>query len=117
MSSPGWSAETFQARTSGDRQRALAAPVPCLTLLSEPMVVDRGGILSPDYQELDVPLIRLAFDYGGVRVRAADPLDRIFLPASSARNKSRNVRSPSPRTTTSTSSEGSSQASGARLGS
>jgi superfamily II DNA or RNA helicase len=49
-----------------------AGPVPCLRLFSDRITVDRGKGFLEAYEELEAPLIELAFDYGGTRVAAAD---------------------------------------------
>jgi superfamily II DNA or RNA helicase len=51
--------------------------VPCLRLFAAPVLVSTRAGLGSDCDELTLPLIALSFDYGGTRIRAADPRDRL----------------------------------------
>ena len=88
------------------RQHAPAIScVPCVRLFAERVLVTRLEGLSCKVDEAFVPLVELAFDYGGTRVRANDDRMRIFrsaagghveaLPTGTARPSARRVRSSS----------------------
>jgi superfamily II DNA or RNA helicase len=51
---------------------------PRLALSSKKLVVNRGSVLEPDYQEALVPLAVLTFDYRGTLVRASDARENFF---------------------------------------
>ncbi|ACY12817.1 DEAD/DEAH box helicase [Haliangium ochraceum] len=55
-----------------------ASCVPCIRLFRESLLFDSGDGWSADYQEVDVAVIQLGFEYSGVRVRMGDPVDRVF---------------------------------------
>jgi len=49
-----------------------------LRLFQERLLVNRGEALRPDFQELQVPVIELSFDYPGVSIAGDDPRPRYF---------------------------------------
>ena len=55
-----------------------ASCVPCIRLFRESLLFDSGDGWSADYQEVDVAVIQLGFEYSGVRVRMGDPVERVF---------------------------------------
>ncbi|MGD0527220.1 MAG: DEAD/DEAH box helicase [Polyangiaceae bacterium] len=57
---------------AGDR------PVPCVRLFADHVFVTRTDGLSCETDEALVPLVALAFDYGGTRVGASDERARVF---------------------------------------
>jgi superfamily II DNA or RNA helicase len=62
---------------------AAAAPripfVPCVRLFVERMSVDQGNDDGPSDAELDVPVLALAFEYAGTRIRASDRRKHFFV--------------------------------------
>ncbi len=56
----------------------IIAPIPCVRLFAEHVLVSRREGLRTLDEEALIPLLELAFDYGGTRVRAADPRDRLL---------------------------------------
>jgi superfamily II DNA or RNA helicase len=63
--------------------QAAAAPripfVPCVRLFVERMAVDLGNDEGPSDAELDVPVLALAFEYAGTRIRASDRRAHFFV--------------------------------------
>jgi superfamily II DNA or RNA helicase len=57
---------------AGDR------PIPCVRLFADHVFVTRTDGLSCETDEALVPLVALAFDYGGTRVGASDERARVF---------------------------------------
>jgi len=60
-----------------ESKRASNAFVPRLSLRSETLLINTGEGFDEDYREISTAVIDLSFDYGGVIVAAADPLDQI----------------------------------------
>lgn len=54
-------------------------PEPHLHLSTEPLLVNEGTLLEPEYREIVAPTIELSFRYGNVKLRAGDPRDRFFV--------------------------------------
>jgi superfamily II DNA or RNA helicase len=54
------------------RNKAAPAFVPHLELVNETVLIDRGADFCSEFEEVLAPVLRLSFDYDGVRVRAAD---------------------------------------------
>ncbi len=48
-----------------------------LRLATETVLVDQGQGIRQEFREVDTAAIELSFDYGGVRVRASEPSDRV----------------------------------------
>ncbi len=63
---------------------AREAPVPCIRLFTERVLVDRGWGRDSDYEEIEAPLIALSFRYPGARLRSSDPEPRFFTSAGGA---------------------------------
>jgi superfamily II DNA or RNA helicase len=56
----------------------LASPfTPYLRLVNETVLIDQGSDFGSDFREVMAPVLRLSFDYHGVRVRAGDPRNEI----------------------------------------
>jgi hypothetical protein len=53
--------------------------VPCVRLFVERMGVDQGNDEGPSDAELDVPVLALAFEYAGTRIRASDRRKHFFV--------------------------------------
>jgi len=51
---------------------------PCIRLFTERLLVNRGDVLRPDYEETDAPVIELTFEYPGFTVSCNDALQRFF---------------------------------------
>ncbi len=47
--------------------------VPYLSLVNEAVLIDRGSTWSSEFEEVEAPVIRISFDYGGTKVRPEDP--------------------------------------------
>ena len=63
-------------------QPAAAPPipfVPCVRLFVERMGVEQGNDDGPTDAELDVPVLALAFEYAGTRIRASDRRKHFFV--------------------------------------
>jgi len=71
------SSEPSNVAPNAQASRQPARFTPCLKLISEPVLVDHGGELGTDYQEVETAVLYLSFDYGGVRVPAGDPGDLV----------------------------------------
>ncbi len=63
---------------------AAIAFVPCVRLFVERMSVEQADDHEHRYGEQDVPVLALAFDYGGTRIRASDRRKQFFVAASGA---------------------------------
>ena len=57
------------------------APVPCVRLFADRVVIASTEQLSCDVVELVVPLVELSFDYSGTRLRASDDRSRVLRAA------------------------------------
>jgi SNF2 family DNA or RNA helicase len=53
--------------------------VPTIRLCTERMLIRGADALSPEYEEKDVPVIELAFDYGGTVLGASDERRQFFV--------------------------------------
>jgi superfamily II DNA or RNA helicase len=53
--------------------------VPCVRLFVERMSVEQAGDHEQRYAELDVPVLALAFEYAGTRIRASDRRKHFFV--------------------------------------
>jgi superfamily II DNA or RNA helicase len=56
-------------------------PIPKLRLFTGTLLVDRSDGFGARFDEVEVPLAALEFDYGAARLRASDPSDRFFCAA------------------------------------
>ncbi len=61
---------------------AIASFVPCVRLFVERMSVEQADDHEHRYAEQEVPVLALAFDYGGTRIRASDRRKHFFVAAS-----------------------------------
>jgi superfamily II DNA or RNA helicase len=59
-------------------------PVPCVKLYSENLLVNHGSAFAPDYAQVELPVLRLNFDYQGIEVRSSSEGDHIFVSEGSA---------------------------------
>jgi superfamily II DNA or RNA helicase len=59
-------------------------PVTCVKLFSENLLVNQGSSYAPDYVQVELPVLRLNFDYSGVEVRSTSEGDHIFVSEGSA---------------------------------
>ena len=53
--------------------------VPCLRLFTEPVMVEDLDADPPRFEERQLPVLSLTFDYGGVRVSTQDRRERFFV--------------------------------------
>ncbi|HKP60466.1 MAG TPA: DEAD/DEAH box helicase [Polyangiales bacterium] len=56
---------------------------PVVRLFQERLWVNRGDALRPDFEEIEAPVIELAFEYPGMRIACNDPQRRFFCAGSS----------------------------------
>ncbi len=68
------------APSAQPRSEVAAEFTPCLRLVTETILVDHGGDLGSDYREVETAVLYLSFDYGGVKISACDPRDRLQTP-------------------------------------
>jgi superfamily II DNA or RNA helicase len=73
----------YKGRVIGPSSSAAAVVpasfVPVLRLSTERVLVSTPGELSPEYEESEVPVIELAFDYGGIEIDASDERGQFFV--------------------------------------
>jgi superfamily II DNA or RNA helicase len=53
--------------------------VPSIRLFTERLLVEEPDALSPSYEEREIPVLRLSFDYGGTELSASDPRRQFFV--------------------------------------
>ncbi len=74
----------FASTQTREGERASGICVPRIRLTTAHFTVNRGDDLSPRYEDAELPVIVLGFDYGGSYISASEPPSPIFMGAGSA---------------------------------